>query len=46
MDIEGLAHAHCGTVTFWGEIERRRVLAFGTPEEVRAAIERRGTGAA
>ena len=46
MEIEGLARAHRGRVTFWGEIDRRRVLAFGTPEEVRAAIERRGTEAA
>lgn len=40
MDMESLAARHRGKVTFWGEIDRQRVLAFGTPEDVRAAVRR------
>lgn len=40
MDLEALAAAHKGRITFWGEIDRQRVLPFGTPEEVRAAVRR------
>lgn len=40
MDIEGLAAKHKGKITFWGEIDRQRILPFGTPEEVRAAVRR------
>ena len=39
MDIEGLAAGHKGAITFWGEIDRR-LLAFGTPGDVRAAVRR------
>jgi uroporphyrinogen-III decarboxylase len=39
MDIEGLAAQHKGAITFWGEIDRR-LLAFGNPDDVRAAVER------
>jgi len=27
-----------GRITFWGEIDRQRLLPFGTPDEVRAAV--------
>ena len=40
MDIEELGRAFRGKVTFWGEIDRQRVLPFGTPAEVRAAVRR------
>jgi uroporphyrinogen decarboxylase len=39
MDIEGLATQHKGSITFWGEIDRR-LLAFGSPADVRAAVQR------
>ena len=39
MDIEALAEKHKGRITFWGEIDRR-LLAFGTPEQVRATVRR------
>gem|GEM_PF-2457249 len=31
MDIEKLGEQFCGKVTFWGEIDRQRLLPFGTP---------------
>lgn len=40
MDIEGLAAKYKGKITFWGEIDRQRILPFGTPDEVRAAVRR------
>lgn len=40
MGIEALAAQHKGRVTFWGEINRQTVLAFGTPDDVRAAVRR------
>jgi hypothetical protein len=40
MDIEKLGEAFRGKVTFWGEIDRQRLLPFGTPEEVRAGVRR------
>ena len=40
MDIEALGEAHQGEITFWGEIDRQRVLPFGTPDDVRAAVRR------
>jgi uroporphyrinogen decarboxylase len=40
MDIEALAAQHKGKITLWGEIDRQQVLAFGTPEDVRAAVRR------
>lgn len=40
MDIESLATRHKGQITLWGEIDRQQVLAFGTPEDVRAAVRR------
>lgn len=40
MDFEDLARRFRGKVTFWGEIDRVRVLQFGTPDDVRAAVDR------
>jgi hypothetical protein len=40
MDIEGLGQRHRGQVTFWGEIDRQRILPFGAPDDVRAAVQR------
>ncbi len=40
MDIERLGRRFKGRITFWGEIDRQRVLPFGTPAEVRAAVAR------
>jgi len=40
MDIERLAERFRGRITFWGEIDTRRVLPFGTPDDVRAAVRR------
>jgi hypothetical protein len=40
MDLEGVAERFRGRITFWGEIDRQRVLPFGTPEEVRRAVDR------
>ena len=40
MDIEDLARKYKGKVTFWGEIDRQKILPFGTISEVRAAVRR------
>jgi uroporphyrinogen decarboxylase len=40
MDIEDLGRRFKGKITFWGEIDRQRVLPFGTPTSVRAAVMR------
>jgi hypothetical protein len=40
MDIESLGAKYSGKITFWGEIDRQRILPFGTTDEVRAAVRR------
>jgi hypothetical protein len=40
MNIERLARQFRGQVTFWGEIDRQRILPFGTIEESRQAVHR------
>ena len=40
MPIEEIGRRFKGRITFWGELDRQYVLPFGTPEEVRAAVER------
>ncbi len=40
MDIEEIGRRFGGRITFWGEIDRQQVLAYGTPEETRAAVRR------
>ena len=40
MPVETLAERFAGKMCFWGEIDRQRLLPFGTPEDVRAAVRR------
>ncbi|MBZ0294034.1 MAG: methyltransferase [Anaerolineae bacterium] len=40
MDIEELGRLYQGKITFWGEIDRQHVLAFGSVEDVKAAVRR------
>lgn len=40
MNIEELGRKYKGQVTFWGEMDRQRVLPFGTPQEVHQAVMR------
>jgi hypothetical protein len=40
MDIEKLGREHAGKITFRGEIDRQRLLPFGTEEEVRGGVRR------
>jgi uroporphyrinogen decarboxylase len=40
MDIEALSAQYGDRITFWGEIDRQQILPFGTPEDVRKAVDR------
>lgn len=40
MDIEALGRQYKGQITFWGEMDRQRLLPFGRPDEVRRAVRR------
>ncbi|MDD8014383.1 MAG: uroporphyrinogen decarboxylase family protein [Acidobacteriota bacterium] len=40
MDIEEIGRRFKGEITFWGEIDRQRILPYGTGEEVEAAVKR------
>ena len=40
MDIEKLGREYAGKITFRGEIDRQRLLPFGTEEEVREGVRR------
>ncbi|HTS19554.1 MAG TPA: uroporphyrinogen decarboxylase family protein [Verrucomicrobiae bacterium] len=40
MSIEELAENFAGKICFWGEIDRQRLLTYGTPAEVREAVRR------
>lgn len=40
MDIEEIGRLYRGKITFWGEIDRQRILPFGTVEDVHAAVRR------
>lgn len=40
MDIEDLGRRFAGRLTFWGEIDRQRLLSWGSVEEVRKAVNR------
>ncbi|MDR0474094.1 MAG: methyltransferase [Treponema sp.] len=40
MDIERIAEKYKGKITFWGELDRQRILPFGTEEEVRESVRR------
>lgn len=40
MDIEKLANRYKGKITFWGEIDRQRLLPFAHPSEIKQAVHR------
>jgi hypothetical protein len=40
MDVEAIGREFAGRLTFWGEVDRQRLLPYGTPAEVRAAVAR------
>lgn len=40
MDIEALGARYKGRLTFWGEIDRQRLLPFGTPDQVKDGVRR------
>ncbi|KPJ84272.1 MAG: hypothetical protein AMS17_16480, partial [Spirochaetes bacterium DG_61] len=40
MNIEDLGRKYKGRITFWGEIDRQRILPFGTKQQVSDAIRR------
>lgn len=40
MDIERLGREYAGKITFWGEMDRQQILPFGSPDDVRRAVER------
>ncbi len=40
MNIESLSHQYKGKITFWGEIDRQKVLPFGAPADVKQAVQR------
>jgi len=39
MGVAELGARFRGKITFWGEIDRQQLLPFGTPDEVRAAVQ-------
>ena len=40
MNIDRLGAMYSGKITFWGEIDRQRILPFGSPTDVAAAVHR------
>ena len=40
MNIEELAEKYQGKITFWGEVDRQRILPFGSVQEVIEAVHR------
>lgn len=40
MPIEEIGRRFKGRITFWGEMDRQRIMPFGTPDEVREAVAR------
>ncbi|NPV81290.1 MAG: methyltransferase [Firmicutes bacterium] len=40
MNIEELGRKYGGKITFWGEIDRQKILPFGSTDEVRQAVRR------
>ena len=40
MNIEEIGNLYKGKITFWGEIDRQRILPFGRPEDVTDAVRR------
>ena len=40
MPIEEIGQRFKGHITFWGEMDRQHILPFGTPDDVRAGVQR------
>ena len=40
MDVEEIGRQYKGRITFWGEIDRQKILPFGSPAEVKEAVYR------
>ncbi len=40
MDIEEIGESFSGKITFWGEIDRQKIIPFGTEEDARIAVRR------
>ena len=40
MPMEEIGQRFKGRITFWGELDRQHILPFGTPADVRAAVQR------
>ena len=40
MDMEKLGELYSGKITFWGEMDRQKILPFGTVEDARNAVKR------
>lgn len=40
MPIEEIGRRFKGRITFWGELDRQHILPFGTPDDVRRAVQR------
>ena len=40
MDMEEIGRRYAGKIAFWGEIDRQRMLPFGTEGEVRQGVRR------
>jgi hypothetical protein len=38
MDVRELGRRFGGRITFWGEVDRQRLLPYGAPEDVAAAV--------
>ncbi len=38
MDVEEIGRRFAGQLTFWGEVDRQRLLPYGTPADVAAAV--------
>jgi hypothetical protein len=42
MDVEAIGSRFAGKLTFWGEVDRQRLLPYGSPAEVAEAVRRAG----
>ena len=42
MDVEAIGRRFAGKLTFWGEVDRQRLLPYGTPAEVAEAVRTAG----
>jgi len=40
MDIEALGEKYAGKIAFWGELDRQRILPFGSTDDVRQSVRR------